>query len=126
LIGAYSESAKGRYNDLIAGNYSGVESEPTDLAKLVNAGYTIANIGRDVVIHPKWTTYNNDVPVHFGNYTPGPSWVTNMCLDTIMGINDKTGIVYKTPIGESGYGVVVYTVNQQAYWSSRRSGMCGK
>jgi RHS repeat-associated protein len=124
FVGAYSQSAMGRYNALQEGDFYSVEEPPPSY----DESYTIESIGRDVVTNPKWTDYNNNVPVHSGNYKEnvfGPSWVTNMCNDTPMFTNARDGIVYKFE-GENGWFVVVFTINQAAYWSNHRSGMCGQ
>lgn len=128
FLGVYSESAMKRYNALIFKNYNTVEQLPANYSNYGNAGYTVQNIGNDVVVNPLWMVFNNDVPVHTGNYIPnvfGPPWVENLCNDTQMFTNAMDGIVYIFK-GENGVYVVIHTINQAAYWSSRRPGMCGK
>jgi hypothetical protein len=124
FLGVYSGSAMGRYNDLIAKDYDALEQSPTNYYKYGAAGYTVQSVGNDIVTNPKWTDFNNDVPVHMGSFSR-PSWVTNMCPDTPMFTNARDGIVYKFA-GDNGAIVAVYTINQEIYWSSHRSGMCAK
>jgi RHS repeat-associated protein len=118
FVGKYSQSAMGRYNNLTAGDFEAVEQLPTNYENYGKAGYTIQGIGNDVVVNPKWTDYNNDVPVHTGNYKEGEydrvPWVTKMCPDTQMFTNALNGIVYRTK-GENGWWVVVFTLNQADY-----------
>jgi len=127
FLGAYSGSAIGRYNALVAGNYDIVEQPPTNYSKYGPAGYTIDSVGNDVVINPLWTDYNNDVVTQMGNFGGkyGPSWVTNMCKNTPMYTEAYNGIVYKFK-GANDVWVAVYTLHQQSYWRSHRSGMCSK
>jgi RHS repeat-associated protein len=116
FIGAYSQSVWGRHSNLIDGNIAALEQNPTNYDKYLDAGYTIQSVGNDVVIHPKWIEYNNDLPTQSGNYKRkeyGPSWIVSMCPDTQM---------FSTAID----GIVVYTLNQANFWKHHKSGMCSK
>jgi hypothetical protein len=128
FVGEYSQSGPGRYQALMNGNFAAVEAKPGNYWNYGDLGETIQNTGNDVVVHPKWTEYNNDVATQTGNYIPGPGgfgppWVTNMCDDTQMNTTAQDGIVYKVK-GENGVFVVVYTLNQANYWKHHKHQDC--
>jgi len=126
-LGGYSESAWGRYENYLAGDYGALLQDPTNVnpenvAPLVNSGgLKLSNVNRVI--------YNNNTPMHYGFWSPDPAksapnawWVPNMIKYFWNHPDNQIGtgayqIVYRRD-NENGSISIVFTINQAATWGS--------
>lgn len=126
FIGAYMQSASRRYNQLIDnpnGMLSNMSNEQKYAEYFAQNGLDISQVASDTIYNPVSKVYNNDTPVHWGNFGCGPeceylgpNWIKDANqLEIQTGTTDRCGLY--DMYGTDGVLAVVFTNNQKYNWT---------
>jgi hypothetical protein len=131
FIGAYMQSASRRYNEIVLNENGNQESvvnvDKTTAENFARNGIDLRKIANDTIYNPVSKTYDNDTPVHWGNFGCGPeceylgpNWIKDANqLEVQTGTTDRCGLY--DMYGTDGVLAVVFTNNQKYNWTSEDS-----
>lgn len=127
FIGAYMQSASRRYNEIVLNENGNQESviniDKTMAENFARNGIDLRKIATDTIYNPVSKTYNNDTPVHWGNFGCGPeceylgpNWIKDANQTEVKtGTTDRCGLY--DMYGTDGVLAVVFTNNQKYNWT---------